>query len=129
MATTTTFNQNALPDLLTPALRVQQDLNEMREVMEPIDKNIGTEILDFLSEVQCVSILRSFSFSKFSNFILIQKYDTLKVESRVFAMTLKTHIQGMAYKRTLVLIFPMTSPYRNAQRDGISPQGGHACKF
>ena len=129
MATTTTSNQNALPDLLTPALRVQQDLNEMREVMEPIDKTIGTEILDFISEVQCVSILRPFSLSKNFNSILIQKYDTLKVESRVFAMTLKTHIQGMAHRKTLVLIFPTTSPYRNAQRDGISPQGGHACKF
>ena len=42
-------------DLLAPALRVQQDLAEMREVMEPIDKIIGTEILDFVSEVQCVS--------------------------------------------------------------------------
>jgi hypothetical protein len=110
MATTTTSNQNTLPDLLTPALRVQQDLNEMREVMEPIDKTIGTEILDFISEVQCVSILRPFSCSKISNFILIQKYDTLKVESRVFAMTLKTHIQGMSHTRILVLMFPMVLP-------------------
>ena len=53
--TTTTSNENAPPDLLTPALRVQQDLAEMREVMEPIDKTVGTEILDFVSEVQCVS--------------------------------------------------------------------------
>jgi len=124
-----TLNQNALPDLLTPALRVQQDLNEMREVMEPIDKTIGTEILDFLSEVQYVSILRLFSFSNSSYSTLIQKYDTLKVESRVFAMTLRTHIQGMSHRRTLVLTFPMVSPCRNTQRDSISPPGGHTCKF
>ncbi|KIM38430.1 hypothetical protein M413DRAFT_30252 [Hebeloma cylindrosporum] len=74
METTAPPKKNEVPDLLTPALQVHQDLHKIQHIMEPIDETIGTEILGFVSEVQV-------------------KYDFLKVESRVFALTLNTHIR------------------------------------
>ena len=97
--------------------------------MEPIDETIGTEILDFVSEVQAVSIPYFSPFSNLSDSMVLQKYDTLKVESRVFALTLRIYIHGMSHRSTLILTFPMVSPCRNTQRDGISRAGRHACQF